>query len=138
KKQSSNSLIKDVEINLDLFLVWKNKFYKTLEQAYSKAPFFNSCFEIIENTIENANQKIGELAKNSIKNICQYLDIPSELKWTSTTYENSNLKASERVVDICKMENAKVYINPIGGMDLYNKEEFNLNFLNLYFIKSSG
>ena len=41
-----------------------------------------------------------------------------------------------RVLDICRIEKATHYINPIGGMSLYSKEIFNDNDIVLNFIKS--
>ena len=38
-------------------------------------------------------------------------------------------------MDICKKLGADIYINPIGGIELYDKKDFLQNNLKLYFIK---
>ena len=45
-------------------------------------------------------------------------------------------KGIDIVIDICKALNASIYINAIGGQDLYSKEAFAQNQINLKFIKS--
>ena len=37
---------------------------------------------------------------------------------------DSYLKAQDKIIDICKKLEARVYINSIGGQELYNKEKF--------------
>ena len=73
-------------------------------------------------------------ALSSIQSVMNYLDISTELKVSSSSYQNTHLSASERIVDICQREKAQTYINPINGLELYNKKEFlskqvSLNFL---------
>jgi hypothetical protein len=41
-------------------------------------------------------------------------------------------------LDICKQENANHYINPIGGMAIYDKQLFADNKILLNFIKSNA
>ena len=51
---------------------------------------------------------------------------------------NRELSAEEKVIDICKSTGASIYINSIGGMDLYNKITFAQNNINLNFIKTGN
>jgi hypothetical protein len=41
------------------------------------------------------------------------------------------------VIAICKALHASQYLNPIGGVELYSKDVFNKNGLQLNFIKSN-
>ena len=49
---------------------------------------------------------------------------------------NHSLKSSEKVKEICKDLNAEQYINAIGGMDLYDKEDYLRSGIVLNFIKT--
>ena len=51
-------------------------------------------------------------------------------------YNNRELKGQERIIDICKQEKATEYINPIGGMDLYDKISFKENGIVLSFLQT--
>jgi hypothetical protein len=49
---------------------------------------------------------------------------------------NGNLKAQERILDICQQEQATQYINPVGGMELYSKELFAQSSIQLNFMQA--
>src|SRR5690606_17961172 len=55
---------------------------------------------------------------------------------SSIQYQNSHLKGSNRILDICKNEKAEKYFNPIGGLELYSSLEFKLHDIELNFLKS--
>jgi hypothetical protein len=48
-----------------------------------------------------------------------------------------NLKSQEKVLAICKNRKTEVYINSIGGINLYDKETFKKNKIDLLFIKTN-
>jgi hypothetical protein len=133
-KPSQNSLINEVELG-DL-RQWKEKFMKTVEQTYKKAPYFEGVFELIDCTLSDNNTHIGKLALRSIKEICEYLGISTEIEISSAIYGNDELKGQQRILDTCLKEGANHYINPTGGRELYDKQLFADNGVLLNFIKS--
>ncbi len=133
KKISQNKLIKDVEIAVDLN--WKTKILKKIEIAYRKAPHFQKAFDLFESIVNQNQTHISRLAFTSLKKICSYLNIQTDLTPSSTIYKNSHLKGQDRIIDICKNENASCYINPIGGTSLYSKEKFLNHQIQLNFLK---
>ncbi|RYE55856.1 MAG: hypothetical protein EOP48_09285, partial [Sphingobacteriales bacterium] len=40
------------------------------------------------------------------------------------------------VLEICKARNASNYINPIGGLQLYDRADFKKEHIDLYFLKT--
>lgn len=136
KNASSFTTIRATEINYNLYDHWKTKFLKTLVQAYSKALFFQEVYSLSEHILNNKYNSISELASNSLTETCRYLGIKTEFLYTAASYGNNNLKAKDRVIDICKREQADIYINPIGGTELYAKEDFEKAGLILHFIKT--
>lgn len=133
---SSFKLIKDTLIHKKSYLIWKEKFYKTLEYSYKKSPQFIDIMPLLTNIIESEHENITALASNSIRRICQYLDIKTTIIPTAVIYNNSHLSAQDRVMDICLKEQASQYINVSGGMKLYSKDDFKNKGLKLSFIKS--
>lgn len=134
KGASQNLLIREIELeNIEGF---SKKFVKTIEQSYKKAPFFNNGFEIVERVFNTFGGNIGELATKSLTETCDYLGLKTEIVPSSVIYQNQHLKAQERILDICLQEKTAHYINPIGGLELYNKELFAQNGILLNFIKS--
>lgn len=115
---------------------WQTKWLKTIKQAYSKALYFYEVFPLIESVVTQQHDFIAELAVNSIKVICAYLTIPTLIAETATLYNNNQLRAEQRVLDICRQENCREYINVIGGASLYSKETFAANNIQLRFLQS--
>ncbi len=131
---SQNRLILDIEV--DNLAAWSKKFLKTIEQSYKKAPFYNEGFRIVEQVFNLPVVSIAELATASLKETCKYLNIETEVVESSTIYNNQDLKAQGRILDICLQEKANHYINPIGGMAIYDKQLFADNEILLNFIKA--
>ena len=134
---SQNKRINEIEIDMDQFISWKNKFSKTLEAAYKKAPYYNEALELIMSVLDQNHLLISELAIKSIITTFEYLGLKTEFKSSSIQYTNSELDRADRLIDICKEENADDYINAAGGKRLYTKDYFRTRGINLYFIKSS-
>ncbi|PAC31204.1 WbqC family protein [Flectobacillus sp. BAB-3569] len=134
KEASQNKLINEIEVNWDD--AWKSKWLKTLEQSYKKAPFFQQVLPIIEQTLGQEKTIFSEIIVENLKLINAYLDITTEIIPSSAIYQNIELKAQNRILDICLQEKANHYINPIGGIELYQKEVFEEKGIQLNFIKS--
>lgn len=136
-KASSYTLINETKINLKFYNIWKVKFLRSLEQSYKKSPYFTDVFNLIENVLEiNENDLISKLAVNSIKSVSDYLQLDTEICETSEIYNTKTKSGQERVLDICEIEKASQYINPIGGIELYSKNTFKEKGIVLNFIKS--
>lgn len=134
KEASQNKLINEINVNWDG--IWKSKFLKTLEQCYKKAPFYQVAISLIEQTLNVDDEPISKVIEYNLRLTCEYLGITSEIVSSSAIYQNTHLKAQERILDICLQEKATQYINPIGGLELYDKWVFEAQNINLNFIKS--
>ncbi len=136
KKPSQTRLIKDAL--LDNSTQWQSKLLKTIELNYKKAPFFADVYPILEKIILPKRELLIDLVSESIEMICEYLNINTELIVSSKTYNNIKLNKEHRLIDICKKEHANIYINPIGGTDLYTKDTFQKDKIILSFLKTNS
>jgi WbqC-like protein family len=134
KDASQNKLINEIDVNWDDN--WKNKFLKTIEQSYKKAPFYNETLVIINKTLNSEVKQFSKIIEINLKLICEYLEIQTEIIPSSSIYQNTDKKAQERILDICLQEKSTQYINPIGGIELYDKEVFAKENMQMNFIKS--
>lgn len=114
----------------------KKKLLSQFSNAYRDSPFFKDTFPKIEEII-NYNNNLFEFIYNSLKVLCKYLGINTNFVISSTIQMDHTLKAQEKVLEICKQIGTSQYINTIGGIDLYSKEEFNTKGIELSFIKPS-
>lgn len=133
-KASQNKKILEITISEDQ--KWRNKLLKTFIHAYKKAPYFQNIFPIFEQIILNEDKNLSSFLKSSIQAIANYIGITTEIIPSSSKYDNAHLKGQERIISICREEDATHYINPIGGKELYDPSLFMQNNLELSFLKS--
>ncbi|WP_439559428.1 WbqC family protein [Dyadobacter sp.] len=134
KDASQNKLINEVELLKTE--AWQKKLLKTIQQSYQKAPYYQKAFDLIEEIVNLDVRTIYELTLYALQRTCAYMEIDTEIIPSSTIYNNTHLKGQDRILDICKQEGARHYINPIGGMELYDKSKFEGEGIKLDFIKS--
>ena len=114
----------------------KEKFLRKMKGAYFKAKNFKKIILILENIVCYEDKNLFNFIAHSIHIICNYLNIDfSKIVISSSIKIDHSLKSSRKVITICKSLNAKSYVNPIGGLDLYKKSYFKNNKLDLKFIE---
>lgn len=131
-KASSNKLIKETFIE-DLKI---DKLYKTIDCSYGKAPNFKDGFQLMQLILSYPNTNLAEFLFHSISVICDYLNIQTKLIKTSSLEGNNLYKREYRIYDQCARLGADTFINAIGGMELYDFEEFKKRGITLKFLKS--
>ncbi len=137
KKDSDYLNIKDRFLSDE----WPNERKKTLNriiESYRKAPQFNFVYPIIESILMYEEKNLFKFILNSLQEINQYLDIKTPLIISSSVPINHDLKAENKVIELCKARKATTYINPIGGVELYSKEDFKSEGLELQFLKANN
>ena len=135
-KASSNKKIYETRIVQDP--KWPKKLEKTIEQNYSKANFYTEIITFVRAIIQKKYETIDELAFQSLKSLCDYLEIYTGFIRTSREYNNQHLRGQDRILDICRQEGADTYINASGGRALYSQKAFQQAGIQLYFLKSAN
>jgi hypothetical protein len=122
----------------DEFLDLNKRQLRKIEAAYRKAPFFNEVYPKIEKCfLFMEHQNLFDFVFYSISIIRDYLKIDTPILISSIIgIDNHNLKGKDKVQYICKKLEANQYINPIGGIELYDKSDFAIQGLKLNFLKS--
>lgn len=121
----------------DSYTEEKVKLKRKIEGAYAKAPFYKDVFPLVAEIIDFDNDNLFDYVFNSIKKIKTYLDIDTILEKSSgLAFNIEEYKGQEKVLAICKNQEASVYINPIGGVELYDKEIFAREGVELKFLRS--
>lgn len=112
------------------------KILSTIQQAYSKAPYYSEVYPIIERVLSSEDRNVSHLASLSIISVFEYLDVKFNYTYSSMIEYDNDKNAKDKLYEFCNIFNAKEYVNTIGGVELYNKEEFNANGITLEFIES--
>ncbi|MCU0338885.1 MAG: WbqC family protein [Spirosomaceae bacterium] len=135
KDASQNKRINEISLSDDP--KWRDKLLKTIEQSYKKAPYFGETFGLIEQILRLPTTNLSEWIFGSFGLLNAHLGITTEIVASSGIYQNTHLKAQERILDICRQERATHYINPIGGTELYDKATFETEGMTLNFLKTN-
>lgn len=118
---------------------WDKDRKKTLgmiKTVYSKAPYFKEVYNLIEECLMFDEINLFSFIHNSIIKINSYIGIETPIIISSQVNIDHSLKSKDKVLAICKEQKATTYVNAIGGMELYDKEEFKQQGIELNFIQS--
>lgn len=133
---SSFRRICDIGVNPDLR--WRKKLLQTLYMAYHRAPHYKETFPLVEDIITCTEKHLGSFLFYSLETIAKHLSIETKLIRSSSWQSPTALHGKARVLDICKRLGASEYYNAIGGQDLYSKEDFANQGIQLYFLQSDN
>ena len=129
---SQNNLYLQVRV-IDDF----NKFRKTLEMSYKKAPCYVETMEMLEKVFTFEDRRFNYFIRNSFEVICDYLGVNTEFIFSSELSNDKQLKGKDKILDICKLLGATEYYNAIGGQELYDHKEFEECGIQLHFVNAS-
>lgn len=132
KNASQNKLINEL-----YFTEETKKILLTIEMSYSKSKYFHDTYPLIESIFNNKNRNVSNMTSLSIIKVFEYLSLDFNYNFSSSIDYDRKNSAQEKIYDLCEINNSKQYINAIGGMELYDKEEFQKRNIELGFIKPS-
>ena len=134
-KNDSDFLNIDQRVLGENFAKEKGKILGQIRSSYKYASCFKDVYPFIEEMFCFEEKNLFPFIFNSITKIKEYLNIKTPLMVSSAIDMDHNLKGKYRVMEICKKLGGSIYINPVGGMELYEKEEFSQQNIDLYFHK---
>ncbi|EIU7613856.1 WbqC family protein [Vibrio vulnificus] len=115
------------------------KLLKSISQEYKKAPYFEDVYPIVNDLLSNCEGKrISDLNHDSILKVLDYLGIKKKVSLSSELNIPIEIRAQDRIIEICSKKGCSQYVNAIGGRELYDKASFNNNNIELSFIKSEN
>jgi WbqC-like protein family len=116
----------------------RDKLLNQFRGAYIRAPYFEQTFPLIEQIVWYEDTNLFRYIHHSITSVCEYLGISTEIKVSSDIAIDHELKNQDKVLALCEAVGASVYVNAIGGMELYSKEAFLDKEIGLRFIQSNS
>lgn len=119
----------------DDFQAEMDKLLRVLYAAYAKAPFYKQVIPFLEEVIRHPEQNFAKYTENSIRRICEYLDIKTPIVVASELCIDDVSDKQDRVIKTAKKLGGDVYINFIGGVSLYDFDMFEAHGLTLKFHK---
>ena len=132
KSASDYALIGERELaqNLD-----RRKLIRQFEGAYAKAPQFKSAMPLVAEIVAFPDDNLFRYILNSLQMVCRYLDIGTAFRISSEATVSRDERGSEKVQALCRHFGADTYLNLPGGRELYDKDDFRNQGLELQFIE---
>ena len=132
KGASQNRLINEISINRESSENINN--LRIIKDAYKKAPMFNEVYPLLENIIAQDESNLAIYLGTQIKAVCDYLDISTEIIYSSDIKKDNDKRGQDKIIEICKELGADTYINAIGGRKLYEHDVFESQNIKLRFL----
>lgn len=130
KKSSPNKLINQLEISSS-----RARLVKTISMSYKQAPHFSTSMPLIEEIMSSQASNLALFLEQAIRKLCYYMGIQTTILVSSHIEKNNELRAQEKILNICKKLKADLYINAIGGQELYDSSAFKVQGIDLAFIQ---
>lgn len=135
EKQSQNKTIRQSTIS------WGNefpdKFMNQLDSSYKKAPHYSKVRKLVERVLNKKFESLADLASCSVQETWSYLGLEKKFHLSSELLVSEDLGRAERLIEITKSLGESAYINAINGQELYKKDFFKKNGIDLSFLKPS-
>jgi hypothetical protein len=108
----------------------------TITQAYTRAPRVMEISRLMESCLLQSQKNLATYLEVSLREACTFLDLGTEILLSSQIEKDNSLRGAEKVIAICRALGADTYINSIGGLQLYDRQQFKDAGLELRFIQT--
>lgn len=115
----------------------REKLLRSIATPYAKHPSYSSVMPMVMEILNfPAGAKLSDVVINSVGIVKEYLGITTQLVVSSRIYNgHRQLRGEDKVLSICKYYGADTYVNPPGGVHLYNPDNFEKAGVELQFIE---
>jgi hypothetical protein len=136
EKGSLSDTIADKKLSRLTWERTKRKLIKRLYSCYGTAPNQAVILPLVEEILDFEEDDLAAFLENSLKIVCSYIGITTPMLRSSRLPEShGHLRGGDRLLNICMERRAAIYVNAIGGQDLYSKGEFFANGIRLKFLR---
>ncbi|MDC1051160.1 WbqC family protein [bacterium] len=121
--QGCNSETKINDTKISDTKPWRRKHLRTLEQSYSKSPFFNDFYPCLYEALSKQTPLLSEYTSNIIRQLALYFGIKTPIFLSSELSDISGVK-DQRLASICKCFDADTYYSPRGSSVYLDKKNY--------------
>ncbi|WP_312074561.1 WbqC family protein [Atlantibacter sp.] len=114
------------------------KIVKTVEQNYSKAPFFRDVMPLFADVLFHQERNITTCCQRAIEAIFNYLGLERYIICSSELDYDRSENAENKVIGMCKALKANTYVNSTGGRHLYQADSFAAEGITLRFLQANN
>jgi hypothetical protein len=104
--------------------------------AYRGAPFFDDTMQVVDAVLGCGEANVAAFNTHLLRCVARRLGVDTPVRLASAISRPESLGGQEMVLDLCKRLGASSYVNPIGGLQLYDPARFSQESLTLRFLRS--
>ena len=116
----------------------KKAILNSIASSYRMAPFYEARSSLLADIALFPAENLNDYLSYGLRRLAEYLNLNPRFIKSSDIPKDSSLAGQDRIVEICKILGATKYINPIGGITLYEESAFRMNAIDLLFIKAQS
>jgi len=135
KRDSYARYINERYYNDTTFDADKKSILDLLYHAYKRAPYFSDVTELIHEIFDITNLNVAEFNTHSLSVICDYLGIDARFIIASRMGRRRDLNREDSVIAMNRLVGAECCLTPIGGKELYSKNAFRRQGVDLWFLE---
>lgn len=135
EKHDSKTLIREIRTANDA--AWKARIIRQLDHYKKKAPYYKPVHELLRTCLSNTETNITLFNGGCLKTTCAYLGIDFTIEVSSAmNLDYSQVHGpGQWALRICEQVGAREYINPSGGREIFDEEEYDASDIRLRFLK---
>lgn len=116
---------------------WKNKLLAQLVPYKKKAPHYWKVVKLVKEALAIETTSIVALNYHTLKAVCHYLEIATPITvWSEMKVEIEEVTApDEWALNICKALGSTNYVNPIGGLEFFDRQKYEEAQVKIDFLK---
>lgn len=114
----------------------REKLLNQFKGAYARSPQFGNVFPWLSDLVNESETNLFGYIFRSLLKVRSRLGLETEMIRSSSLSVDPALTGQDRVIATCRAVGATVYVNPIGGLDLYDRDQFRAHGIELQFLKS--
>lgn len=107
-----------------------------IESAYRDSPNNAQGGALIKSLLNTTEYNVAKYNMDHLEKIAKLLNITTPCLKASEISPHNKLRGQERIIDLCVKLGAKTYLNPIGGLELYDSGAFRKSNLELRFLRT--
>lgn len=133
-KFKRETLIKDIIINENS--EWKDLLFRQLLHYKKKAPFYFQTIDLLKECFSFSTNKIVQFNAKCLELSCEYMNLPFNYSVFSEMDIDLGLisKPGDWALKISQKLQAREYINPIGGKEIFDGNAFKKEKIELLFL----
>jgi hypothetical protein len=133
-KGSRSDLISEKQLSDD-FAKSLDNLILSIRNSYARAPHVDVVLGMLAELSLSTWESFLEFSSRSLELTFRRLGVHAPMRRTSRLDIPDELHGAERIIEVCHRAGAQHYVNPIGGLALYDEDSFAQAGLRLSFLK---